>query len=166
MNFKEFIQSVYKLNEMYSDNSAILRVKMYALVHTYHKDIIGKVIFIDSDNVNDVVKECLPLQTPVVITNMYPSFRYAMPCGTRLKCAAIRIRYKHLCVNYAHDDKMELRVSSMSVTSGETKDIPILAVCEDLISYIKSNVITPEEAEERANVKYGNFLNYLYLEVK
>ena len=163
MNFKEFIQSVYKLNEMYSDNSAILRVKMYALVHTYHKDIIGKVIFIDSDNVNDVVKECLPLQTPVVITNVYPSFKYAMPCGTRLKCAAIRIRYKHLCVNYAHDVKMELRVSSMSVTSGETKDI---ALCEDLISYIKDNVITPEKAEELANVKYGNFINYLYLEVK
>lgn len=163
MNFKEFIQSVHKLNEMYSDNSAILRVKMYALVHTYHKDIIGKVIFIDSDNVNDVIKEWLPLETPVVITNVYPSFKYAMPCGVRLKCAAIRIRYKHLCVNYAHDDKMELRVSSMSVTSGETKDI---ALCEDLISYIKDNVITPEEAEERANAKYGNFINYLYLEVK
>lgn len=163
MNFKEFIQSVHKLNEMYCDNSALLRVKMYALVHTYHKDIIGKVIYIDIDNVNDVIKECLPLQTPVVITNVYPSFRYAMPCGTRLKCGAIRIRYKHLCVNYAHDDKMELRVSSMSVTSGETKDI---ALCEDLISYIKDNVISPEEAEERANVKYGNFINYLYLEVK
>lgn len=163
MSFKEFIQSVYKLNEMYSDNSALLRVKMYALVHTYHKDIIGKVIFIDSDNGNDVIKECLPRQTPVIITNVYPSFRYALPCGTKLKCGAIRIRYKHLCVNYAYDDMMELRVSSMSVTSGETKDI---ALCEDLISYIKDNVITPEEAEERANVKYGNFLNYLYLEVK
>lgn len=166
MNFKEFIQSVYKLNEMYSDNSALLRVKMYALVHTYHKDIIGKVIFIDSDNVNDVIKECLPLQTPVVITNVYPSFKSAAiyPISvTRLKCCAIRIRYKHLCVNYAHDDNMELRVSSMAVTSGETKDI---ALCEDMISYIKDNVITPEEAEERANVKYGNFINYLYLEVK
>lgn len=163
MNFKEFIQSVYKLNEMYSDDGAILRVKMYSLVYTYHKDIIGKVIFIDNDNVNDVIKECLPQQTPVVITNVYPSFKYAMPCGTRLKCCAIRIRYKHLCVNYAHDDKMELRVSSMAVTSGETKDI---ALCEDMISYIKDNVITPDEAEERANVKYGNFINYLYLEVK
>lgn len=163
MNFKEFIQSVYKLNEMYSDNSALLRVKMYALVHTYHKDIIGKVIYIDNYNGNDVIKVCLPHQTPVVITNVYPSFRYAMPCGTRLKCCAIRIRYKHLCVNYTHDDNMELRVSSMAVTSGETKDI---ALCEDMISYIKDNVITPEEAEERANVKYGNFINYLYLEVK
>lgn len=163
MNFKEFIQSVHKLNEAYCDNSSILRVKMYALVHTYHKDIIGKVIFIDNDNGNDVIKACLPLQTPVVITNVYPSFKYAMPCGVRLKCCAIRIRYKHLCVNYAHDDKMELRVSSMSVTSGETKDI---ALCEDMISYIKDNVITPEEAEERANAKYGNFINYLYLEVK
>lgn len=163
MNFKEFIQSVHKLNEAYCDNSSILRVKMYALVHTYHKDIIGKVIFIDNDNGNDVIKECLPQQTPVVITNVYPSFKYAMPCGVRLKCCAIRIRYKHLCVNYAHDDKMELRVSSMSVTSGETKDI---ALCEDMISYIKDNVITPEEAEERANAKYGNFINYLYLEVK
>lgn len=163
MNFKEFIQSVHKLNERYSDNSAILRVKMYALVHTYHKDIIGKVIFIDNDNGNDVINDCLPHKTPVIITNVYPSFKYAMPCGTRLKCCAIRIRYKHLCVNYAHDDKMELRVSSMSVTSGETKDI---ALCEDMISYINDNVITPEEAEERANAKYGNFINYLYLEVK
>lgn len=163
MNFKEFIQSVHKLNEMYSDNSAILRVKMYALVHTYHKDIIGKVIFIDSDNGNDVIKECLPHQTPVVITNVYPSFKYATSYGTKLRCCAIRVRYKHLCVNYAPDDAMIVRVSSMSVTSGETKDI---ALFEDLISYIKDNVITPEEAEERANAKYGNFLNYLYLEVK
>lgn len=163
MNFKEFMQAVYKLNEMYSDNSAILRVKMYTLVHTYHKDIIGKVIYIDNDNGNDVIKECLPQRTPVVITNVYPIFKYALPSGVRLKCAAIRIRYKHLCVNYTCDDEMELRVSSMSVTSGETKDI---ALCEDMISYIKDNVITPEEAEERANVKYGNFLNYLYLEVK
>ena len=163
MNFKEFIQSVYKLNEMYSDNSALLRVKMYALVHTYHKDIIGKVIFIDSDNGNDVIKECLPRQTPVIISNVYPSFRYALPCGTKLKCAAIRIRYKHLCVNYAYDDAMIMRVSSMSVTSGETKDI---SLCEDLISYIKDNVITPSEAEERLNVKYSNFKNYLYLDVK
>lgn len=163
MNFKEFIQSVHKLNEMYSDNSGLLRVKMYALVHTYHKDIIGKVIFIDSDNENDVIKECLPHKTPVIITNVYPSFRYTMPGRARLQCCAIRIRFKHLCVNYAHDDEMELRVSSMAVTSGETKDI---ALYEDLISYIKDNVITPEEAEERANVKYGNFLNYLYLEVK
>lgn len=163
MNFKEFIQSVHKLNEMYCDNSAILRVKMYALVHTYHKDIIGKVIFIDNYNENDVIKECLPIQTPVVITNVYPIFKYAMPCGTRLKCGAIRIRYKHLCVNYAPDDAMTMHVSSMSVTSGETKDI---ALCEDLISYIKDNVITPEKAEELANVKYGNFINYLYLEVE
>lgn len=163
MNFKEFIQSVHKLNEMYSDNSAILRVKMYSLVHTYHKDIIGKVIFIDNDNRNDVIKECLPQLTPVIIANVYPSFKYAMPCGTRLKCCAIRIRYKYLCVNYAPDDAMIMRVSSMSVTSGETKNI---GLCEDLISYVKANAITPEEAEERANVKYGNFLNYLYLEVK
>lgn len=165
MNFKEFIQSVYKLNEMYSDNSALLRVKMYALVHTYHKDIIGKVIFIDNDNGNDVIKECLPRQTPVVITNVYPSFGYVTPCCDKFKwkCCAIRIRYKHLCVNYAYDDAMIMRVSSMSVTSGETKDI---ALCEDLMSYIKDNVITPAEAEERANVKYGNFLNYLYLDVK
>lgn len=163
MNFKEFIQSVHKLNEAYCDNSAILRVKMYALVHTYHKDIIGKVIFIDNDNENVVIKECLPHQTPVIIKNVYPSFRYAMPCGTRLKCCAIRIRYKHLCVNYTHDDNMELRVSSMSVTSGETKDI---ALCEDLMSYIKDNVISPAEAEERLNVKYTNFKSYLYLDVK
>lgn len=163
MNFKEFIQSVYKLNEMYSDNSALLRVKMYALVHTYHKDIIGKVVYIDNDNGNDVTNNCLPHKTPVVITNVYPSFKYAMPCGVRLKCAAIRIRYKHLCVNYTYDDEMEMRVSSMSITTGDTKDI---ALCEDLMSYIKDNVIPPEEAEERANAKYGNFINYLYMEVK
>ena len=163
MNFKEFIQSVHKLNERYGDDSSLLRVNMYSLVHTYHDDIIGKVVFIDSDNVNDVIKECLPLQTPVVITNVYPSFKYAMPCGVRLKCAAIRIRYKHLCVNYAHDDAMIMRVSSMAVTSGETKDI---SLCEDIISYIKDYVITPDEAEERLNVKYKNFKNYLYLEVK
>lgn len=163
MNFKEFIQSVYKLNEMCGGNSAILRVKMYALVHKYHKDVIGKVIYIDNDNGNDVIKECLPQQTPVIITNVYPSFKYAMPCGVRLKCAAIRIRYKHLCVNYTHDDEMEMRVSSMAVTSGETKDI---ALCEDMVSYIKDNVISPAEAEERLNVKYKNFKNYLYLDVK
>lgn len=165
MNFKEFIQSVHKLNEMYCDNSELLRVKMYALVHTYHKDIIGKVVFIDNYNGNDVINDCLPHKTPVIITNVHPSFRYATSYGTKLRCCAIRIRYKYMCVNYAYDDiiNMELRVSSMSVTNGETKDI---AFCEDLISYIKDNVITPEEAEERANVKYGNFLNYLYLEVK
>lgn len=162
MNIKEFIQSVYKLNEMYSDNSAILRVKMYALVHTYHKDIIGKVIFIDNDNGNCDIKECLPLQTPVIITNVYPSFKYATSYGTKLRCCAIRIRYKYLCVNYGYDDAMTMRVSSMSVTSGETKDI---ALYEDLISYIKDNAITPEEAEKRLNVKYKNFKNYLYLDV-
>lgn len=165
MNFKEFIQSVNKLNEMYCDNSEILRVMMYALVHTYHKDIIGKVIFIDNDNGNDVIKECLPQQTPVIITNVYPSFKYATPCCDKFKwkCCAIRIRYKHLCVNYSYDVNMEMRVSSMTVTSGETTDI---ALCEDLISYIKDNAITPTEAEERLNVKYKNFKNYLYLEVK
>lgn len=163
MNFKEFIQSVYKLNEMYSDDSAILRVKMYALVHTYHKDIIGKVIYIDNDNGNDVIKECMPKQTPVIITNVYPSFKYALPCGVRLKCAAIRIRYKHLCVNYTYDDEMEMRVSSMSITSGETKDI---ALCEDLMSYIKDNVIPLTEVEKRLEVKYNNFKSYFYLEVK
>ena len=163
MNINEFIQSVHKLNEMYGEYGSIFRSKMYALVHTYHKDIIGKVIFIDNDNGNDVIKECLPQQTPVVITNVYPSFMYALPCGTRLKCGAIRIRYKHLCVNYAYDDAMIMRVSSMAVTSGETKDI---ALYEDLISYIKNNAITPAEAEERLNVKYKNFKNYLYLDVK
>lgn len=162
MNFKEFIQSVYKLNELYSDNSAILRVKMYALVHKYHKDIIGKVIYIDNDNGNVVIKECLPQQTPVVITNVYPSFKYVMP-RDRLKCASIRIRYKHLCVNYMYDDEMEIRVTSMSITSGETKDI---ALCEDLISYIKDNVIPSAEVEKRLDVKYNNFKSYFYLEVK
>lgn len=163
MSIKEFIQAVYKLNETYGDNSAILRVKMYALVHTYHKDIIGKVIFIDNDNGNDVIKECLPQQTPVVITNVYPSFKYATSYGTRLRCCAIRIRYKHLCVNYAPDDDMIMRVSSMSVTSGETRDI---ALYEDLVSYIKDNAISPAEAEERLEVKYKNFKNYLYLDVE
>lgn len=163
MNFKEFIHSVYKLNELYGDNSAILRVKMYALVHTYHKDIIGKVVYIDNYNGNDVTNNCLPHKTPVVITNVYPSFKYAMPCGVRLKCCAIRIRFKHLCVNYTFDDEMEMLVSSLAVTSGETKDI---ALCEDMISYIKDNVITREEAEERADVKYANLINYLYMEVK
>lgn len=163
MNIKEFIQAVYKLNEAYSDNSAILRVKMYALVHTYHNDIIGKVIFIDNDNGNDAIKKCLPHQTPVVITNVYPAYKYTLPWGDRLRCVAIRVRYKHLCVNYAPDDAMILRVSSMSVTSGETNDI---ALYEDLISYIKDNAISPEEAVKRLEVKYKNLKNYLYLEVK
>lgn len=163
MNIKEFIQTVYKLNEMYCDNSSLLRVKMYALVHTYHKDIIGKVIFIDNDNGDDVIKECLPHQTPVIITNVYPSFKYATSYGTRMRCCAIKIKYKYLCVNYGYDDAIIMRVSSMSVTSGETKDI---ALYEDLISYIKNNAITPAEAEERLNVKYKNFKNYLYLDVK
>lgn len=163
MNFKEFIQSVYKLNEMYSDNSALLHVKMYALVHTYHDDIIGKVIFIDTDNGSDVIRECLPHRTPVIITNVYPSFKHVMPCCDRWKCGAIRIGYKHLCVNYAYDDNCKLRVSSMAVTSGVTNDI---ALCEDLISYINDNAITPAEAEKRLNVEYNNFKNYLYLEVK
>lgn len=58
---------------------------------------------------------------------------------------------------------MEMRVSSMSITSGETKDI---ALCEDLMSYIKDNVIPPTEVEKRLEVKYNNFKSYFYLKVK
>lgn len=149
MKHEDFVHGVCAINENCCGDNGSLRGKSIIHVKKYYQDLIGKCILIPDNNKHDAVISSFPSKTLIVIMKVLPNFAYRnSTCD--VVCSSLRLKFKYLCKNYELDINGMLCVSSLSISYGEVRYIPIKY---DINKNLESFIINDKLAETSFNMK-------------